>query len=234
MIVVNFKTYEQATGAKALALAKICKKVADETKVRIIAVPQLADIKSCVDVGVECWAQHVDAVEPGRHTGFVLLEDLMAAGAKGTLLNHSEHKLDWEVLKSTLVRVDGKIEVCVCAVNLEECQRVATLQPKYVAYEPTEFIGNKDLSVATERGGVIKQVVQVLAAMPIIIGAGIHSAVDVKAGLEFGAKGILVATDVVLAEDPEKDLRELALAFTSQPAAPVSPQSNTATTVSPS
>ncbi len=226
MIVVNFKTYEQATGERALALAKICRKVADETKVRIIAVPQMADLKPCVDVGVECWAQHVDAVEPGRHTAFTLLEDVMAAGARGTLLNHSEHKLDWEVLKESLVRIDNKIEVCVCAVNLQECQRVATLQPRYVAYEPAEFIGNKDLSVASERGDVIKQVVQVLSAMPIIIGAGIHSAADVKAGLEFGAKGVLVATDVVLAEDPEKSLRELALAFTTQ--------SNTATTVSPS
>ncbi len=67
--------------------------------------------------------------------------------------------------------------------------------------------------MASERGDVIKQVVDVLAGMPIIIGAGVHSAADVKAGLEFGAKGVLVATDVVLAEDPEKELRELASAF---------------------
>ena len=213
MIVVNFKTYEQATGEKAVALARLCKQVVDETKIRIVAVPQLADIRACVAVGVECWAQHVDAVDPGRHTGFVLLEDVMASGAKGTLLNHSEHKLEWEILKESLVRIDNKIEICVCAVNLPECERVATLQPRYVAYEPAEFIGNKDLSVASERGDVIKQVVEVLKGMPIIIGAGIHSGADVKAGLEFGAKGVLVATDVVLAEDPQKNLRELAMAF---------------------
>jgi len=213
MIVVNFKTYDQATGDRAVALAQICKTVGDATGVRVIAVPQAADIKACVQTGVECWAQHVDAVDPGRHTGFTLLEDVMAAGAKGTLLNHSEHKLDWEVLKNTLVRVDEKLEVCVCAVNLEECQRIATLQPKYVAYEPSEFIGNKDLSVATERGDVIKQVVEVLQGMPIIIGAGIHSPADVQAGLAFGAKGVLVATDVVLAQDPAYELNELAQAF---------------------
>lgn len=207
-----------------MVLANICRQVAGETGVRIIAAPQLADLRPCVETGAECWAQHVDAVEPGRHTGFVLLEEVLAAGAKGTLLNHSEHKLDWEVLKESLVRIDNKIEVCVCAVDLQECTRVATLRPKYVAYEPIEFIGNKDLSVASERGGVIKQVVEVLVGMPIIIGAGIHSAADVKAGLEFGAKGILVATDVVLADNPGKELRELASAF----------QSRTATTVSPS
>ncbi len=213
MIVVNFKTYEQATGEKAVALAAICKKIADETKLRIVAAPQLADLRACVQTGVECWAQHTDAVEPGRHTGYVLLESVMAAGAKGTLLNHSEHKMTWEGLKEALVRIDNKIEVCVCAVDLVECQRVATLQPKYVAYEPVEFIGNKNLSVASERGDVIKQVVEVLAAMPIIIGAGVHAAEDVKVGLGFGAKGVLVATDVVLAENPEKELRELAQAF---------------------
>lgn len=229
MIVVNFKTYSQATGDNAINLARVCKSVVDETGVRVIAVPQLADIKPCVQTGVECWAQHVDAIEPGRHTGFSLLEDVVAAGAKGTLLNHSEHKLDWEVLKESLVRIDNKIEVCVCAVNLQECQRVATLQPRYVAYEPSEFIGNKDLSVASERGDVVKQVVQVLSAMPIIIGAGIHSAADVKAGLEFGAKGVLVATSVVLAEDPHRELLELASAFVSRPT-----QSTTATKVSPS
>ena len=213
MIVVNFKTYQQSIGAAGVRLAQICKKVSDDTKVRIIAAPQLPDLKACADTGIECWAQHIDAIEPGRNTGFVSLEDIVAAGAKGTLLNHSEHKLNWEILKNTLVKLDQKLDVCVCAADLEECKRVASLIPKYVAYEPTEFIGNKDLSVASERGDVIKQVVDVLAGMPIIIGAGVHSAADVKAGLDFGAKGVLVATDVVLAEDPEKELRELASAF---------------------
>lgn len=213
MIVVNFKTYDQATGAKGVKLAQICKQVADSTGVRIVVAPQFADINACAQTGVECWAQHVDAVEPGRHTGYILLEDVKAAGAKGTLLNHSEHKLEWEVLKDTLVRIDDSLEICVCAVNLSECERVATLQPKYVAYEPTEFIGNKDLSVASERGDIIKQVVDVLKAMPVLVGAGVHSSADVKAGLGFGAKGVLVATDIVLADDPVKELTELAMAF---------------------
>lgn len=213
MIVVNFKTYPQSIGANGVKLAQICKKVSDATGVRIIVTPQLPDLKACADTGIECWTQHIDAIEPGRNTGFTSLEDVIAAGAKGTLLNHSEHKLSWDILKNTLVKLDNKLDVCVCAADLEECKRMASLVPKYVAYEPTEFIGNKDLSVASERGDVIKQVVDVLTGMPIIIGAGIHSGSDVKAGLAFGAKGVLVATDVVLSEDPEKSLTELAEAF---------------------
>jgi len=36
---------------------------------------------------------------------------------------------------------------------------------------------------------------------------------DVRVGLKLGARGILLASGVVLAEEPEKELRELAAAF---------------------
>ena len=44
MIIVNFKTYESAIGQKALELAKIHEKVAQETGVQIIVAVQPADI----------------------------------------------------------------------------------------------------------------------------------------------------------------------------------------------
>jgi len=46
-----------------------------------------------------------------------------------------------------------------------------------------------------------------------LIGAGMNSAQDVKAGLRLGVRGILLASGVVLAQDPERVLRELAGAF---------------------
>lgn len=213
MIVVNFKTYAQSTGTAAVRLAKICKKVSDETKVRVVCAVQNVDLRVCVETGAECWVQHIDAVEPGRHTGFTLLEDVLSGGAVGTLLNHSEHKLEWEILKQTLVRLDNKLEVCVCSQDVVESQKIATLRPKYVAYEPPELIASRDVSVASEKGEVIKQVVEVLGGTPVLVGAGVHSGSDVKVSLGYGAVGVLVATDVVLAEDPEKELRELAEAF---------------------
>ncbi len=213
MIVVNFKTYAQSTGTAAVRLAKICKQVSEETKVRVVCAVQTADLRDCVKTGADCWVQHIDAIEPGRHTGFTLLEDVLSGGAVGTLLNHSEHKLEWEVLKQTLVRLDNKLEVCVCSQDVVESQKFATLRLKYVAYEPSELIARRDISVASEKGEVIKQVVEVLRGTPVLVGAGVHSGNDVKASLGYGAVGVLVATDVVLADDPEKELRELARAF---------------------
>ena len=39
LIVLNFKTYDESTGDKAVALAKLCDMVAKETGAKIVAVP---------------------------------------------------------------------------------------------------------------------------------------------------------------------------------------------------
>lgn len=213
MIVVNFKTYKQGTGYKAIELARLCRAISEETKVRVVVVPQLADLRNCVETGIECWVQHVDAVDSGKNTGWVKVEDVEEIGAKGTLLNHSEHKLTDEVLKKTMDKIgDMAFEVCMCADSVEEAIKLAVLGPDYLAYEPPELIGSRDKSVATEKPEIIEQVVKVVN-VPVLIGAGVHSAEDVKVGLKLGAKGILVATDVMLADNPEEELRKLAEAF---------------------
>lgn len=215
MIVVNFKTYKEATGYKAIELARLCRTVSETTGVRIVVAPQLADLRNCVETGVDCWTQHLDPVEQGKFTGWVSVEDVEEIGARGTLLNHSEHKLTEEVLKKTMELIgDMAFEACLCADSLEEAQKIAVLGPDFIAYEPTELIGSKDKSVSTEKPELIEQIVKAVN-VPVLIGAGVHSADDVKVGLKLGAKGILVATDVVLADNPEEELRKLAEAFKS-------------------
>ena len=44
LIILNFKIYAEATGKKALELAKICEEVANETGANIIVAPQTADL----------------------------------------------------------------------------------------------------------------------------------------------------------------------------------------------
>jgi triosephosphate isomerase len=44
LILVNFKTYIEATGKRALELAKIAEKVSLETGVCIVVAPQVTDI----------------------------------------------------------------------------------------------------------------------------------------------------------------------------------------------
>jgi len=213
VIVVNFKTYREATGYKAVNLARMCRRVMDETGVRIVAVPQVADLRGCVEEGAECWVQHVDPAEQGKNTGWITMEDVEEAGAMGTLLNHSEHKLEWETLAKTMEVIAGRaFEGCICAADMTEVRKVAELKPNYIAYEPPELIGNREKSVASEKPEVIQEAVEAVP-FPILIGAGIHDPEDVKVGIRLGAKGILLATDVVLAEAPEVELRKLADAF---------------------
>lgn len=213
VIVVNFKTYKEATGYKAIDLARICKKIDLETGVRIVAVPQIADLRNCVETGVECWVQHVDPADQGKYTGWITREDVEEAGARGTLLNHSEHRLDPDTLRKTMDMIrEYAFEACICVAIPEEATMAAGLGPNYIAYEPPELIGSKDKSVASEKPEIIGQVVRSVE-VPVLIGAGVHSGEDVRVGRQMGARGILLATDIVLAEDPEKELRDLALAF---------------------
>src|SRR4030042_2907120 len=93
MIFVNFKTYEQGTGASALRLINVLEEVASETQIKIIPVIQAADIKEAVQSSkLEIWTQHVDPVEFGAYTGHVLPEAVLEDGAIGTFLNHSENR----------------------------------------------------------------------------------------------------------------------------------------------
>lgn len=218
MIAVNFKTYSQGSGEAAVKLAEVCKKISQEYQIRVIAIPQLADLTRCVQTGVECWVQHVDGELPGKNTGRVILEEVVSAGAKGTLLNHSEYRLDKEVIVKTNERIKQlpkAFELCLCAKDAEEAVELSRLAPDFVAYEPPELIGSRDRSVATEKPEVIKQVTDSVT-VAVLIGAGVHTAMDVKVGLSLGAAGILLASDIMLANDPEKELRELAEAFGSK------------------
>ena len=47
----------------------------------------------------------------------------------------------------------------------------------------------------------------------LIVGAGIKSANDVRASIEFGAVGVAVASDIVTAGDPKKEIIDLASGF---------------------
>ena len=49
MIFVNFKTYQEGTGASALSLISVLEKAAKESGIKIIPVVQAADIKEAVE-----------------------------------------------------------------------------------------------------------------------------------------------------------------------------------------
>lgn len=219
MIFVNFKTYEQGSGQKAIILVKILETVAHETQIKIIPVVQIIDAEAAISattLGV--WIQHIDPVSYGPYTGWTLPEEAVRIGVKGVFLNHSEHKFtNWDDLVKAVARChEVDLKTIVFASDTEELKKVVNLKPTYAAYEPPEFIGSTEKSVASERPEVISVSFEITkaAGVPLVVGAGIHSQEDVKKSLDLGAVGVAVATDVVKAEDPKAELLDLTHGFT--------------------
>ena len=208
---MNFKTYEEGTGEKALALAKICQEVEKETEIKIFPVVQAADIYRLASQGLTVWAQHIDDINFGPNTGLILPQAIAGAGAKGTLLNHSENKLPVEVVGSIIERTKG-LGFLVCAESLDEAQRIAEFKPDLIAYEPPELIGG-DIAVSSAKPEIISDFTREIKEIPVLVGAGIHGQEDVKKSLKLGAVGILVSSAVVLAKDQRKTLTDLAQGF---------------------
>ncbi len=218
MLFVNFKTYEEGTGENALELIRVLEEVARFSQIKIIPVVQATDIKEAVNASkLEIWTQNVDPVSFGSHTGSILPESVFEDGAVGTFLNHSERKFqDSESLKQTIERCSGiGLKTLVFASNLEELGTVSSFNPTLVAYEPPEFIGSTTTSVTSAQPDIILKAVEIAKThnLPLIVGAGIHSREDVKKALELGASGVAVATDIVKAQDPKKELLDLIEGF---------------------
>ncbi len=219
MIFVNFKTYEEGSGAKAVALTKILEEVGSLTSQKIIPVVQALDAETIINsTKLEVWIQHVDPITYGAHTGWTLPEEVSALGVRGVFLNHSEHKFeDMNALTTAVEKCKSvNLQTLIFADNIEELKKVLELTPTYVSYEPGELVGATDKSVATEKPEIIKEAAEISKAksIPLIVGAGIHVAQDVRVSVELGASGIAVATNIVKAEDPKKALLELVEGFT--------------------
>lgn len=218
MIFVNFKTYEEGSGQKAIALTKVLEEVALETQVKIIPVVQVIDAEMIIAATkLEVWVQHVDPLTYGPHTGWTLSEEVAKIGVSGVFLNHSEHKFnDFEALRTAVEKsISANLKTLVFAGNLEELKKVAELGSTYVSYEPPELIGSTTTSVTSAQPEIVSQAAVITRekGVPLIVGAGVHSREDVKKSLELGAVGVAVATDIVKAADPKKELLDLTEGF---------------------
>jgi triosephosphate isomerase (TIM) len=217
MIFVNFKTYPQGTGQNALSLTKLLEEAAHESQIKVIPVVQAADIKEIRQTStLEIWSQKVDPYEPGAHTGSTLAEAVLDDGAAGTFLNHSESRPpNFEELAkaSDRAKLVG-LKTLIFAADIKELKDISSLTPTFLAYEPPELVGSATISVAS-RPEVIKEASEIarLAGIPLIVGAGVHSADDVRKCLQEGAVGIAVASDILKSQDPKGEILELIEGF---------------------
>ena len=214
MIALNFKTYQESTGKAALKLSKICEEVSGQYGVNIIVVPQTADIHLISsEVSIPVYAQHVDGVGYGGYTGHVTAASVKAAGASGTLINHSERRLKLADIEASLVACkEAGLATIVCTNNVPTTKAAAVLLPDYVAVEPPELIGSgipvskADPDVVT---GSVEAVKKIAQDVGVLCGAGISKGEDLKAALELGTEGVLLASGIIKAPDQKKALEEL-------------------------
>ena len=212
LVVVNFKTYQTAHGASAEELALAMSGI--ETDARMIAAVSALDLAAVVAAApdLEVWCQHLDPVGFGSNTGWLHPETAIERGATGTLINHAEHKVSIEHVAMLLDQVPEGFEVCACAADVDEAMALAALVPTYVAVEPPELIGG-DTSVTSADPSIVSgtaaAVREVSDEVGILCGAGVKTGADVAKAIELGTIGVLLASGVTKAKDPQAALSGL-------------------------
>ncbi|MDQ4016050.1 MAG: triose-phosphate isomerase [Thermoproteota archaeon] len=211
-LIINFKNYEEVSADRAIKLAEATREVAEKLKIEIVVAPPqpaLALIAKKIQIPVIC--QHVDNEKMGPSTGFVVPEIAKSYGAIGSLINHSEHRIEMNSIASLVERMRklGMVSI-VCAQEPHEVVEISTLQPDFIAIEPPELIGS-GRAVSKENPAIITKSIQGAGSRSsIICGAGITDKDDVAKAMELGSRGILVASGIVKANSWEKKIAELA------------------------
>lgn len=219
IVIVNFKTYPQSVGERAVELAKTIAEVAKEKGISVAVAPQNLDLyRVASQVDIPVLAQHVDSIAPGAHTGWLLAETVKATGAVGSLINHSEHQIQSEEIEQVVRRLrELELTSVVCAKDPEVCKKVAAFKPDMVAVEPPELIGT-GRAVSKLKPEVVsdavKMVREINPEIRVLCGAGITNGEDTRIALELGAEGVLLASSVVKAADPRAAMLDVAKGIT--------------------
>ena len=214
IVILNYKTYLESSGENALELARALKSASEESGITMVAAPQAADIYRIQDqISLPIFAQHIDPITPGGHTGSNLIETLIEAGISGSLINHSENRMKLADIDEVIqLCKQHNIESCVCTNNIATSKAIATFNPDAVAVEPPELIGS-GIPVSQAQPEVVedsvKGVKSINKKIKVLCGAGISTGEDMKAALDLGADGVLLASGIVKAENPKKALLDL-------------------------
>jgi len=218
LFLLNLKAYPACLGPGAERMSRLLEEVGHAAGVAVAvapAAPDLARVAHLVQIPV--LAQHVDPIEPGAHTGFIPPEALRAAGARGSLVNHSEHPLSNRDAETTVTLLASlSLVSVVCARDVATARYLAHTKPDLLAIEPPELIGG-DRAVSTAKpevvSGTVLAVREVAPDTGVLCGAGVHDRRDVARAIELGTEGVLVASAVTRAPDPKKVLQDLLSGF---------------------
>jgi len=213
VIVLNFKTYSESVGKKAVEMAKICEKVAEQG-VDIVVAPQIPDLyRVAKSVSIPVFSQHIDGVGAGSFTGHIIAESLKENDVTGTLINHSERRLQLADTEAAIhMAKKANLTTILCTNNISTTAAGAALKPDFVAVEPPELIGSgMPVSKADPKvvSGSVEAVGRIAPNVRVLCGAGISSGEDLRAAIELGSEGVLLASGVIKAKNPEAALQDL-------------------------
>ena len=214
IVILNYKTYAESTGKNAVQLSKYVEEASEESGVSMAISPQAVDLYNIVnEVDIPVYAQHMDAVAPGGHTGSTLPEAIAESGVNGTLINHSEQRLtladiDWVVDKTKQLDLTSVL----CTNNVKTSAAVASFNPDYIAIEPPELIGS-GIPVSKANPEIVENTVneihKINKDVEVLCGAGISTGEDMKAALELGTTGVLLASGIIKADNQKDALMDL-------------------------
>ena len=214
LILINAKTFKEGMGNRAHMIANAAQLVAHESGVTIGIAPSYIDLHPlCHHFAIPVYAQHVDAYEPGAHTGHITVDAIKMAGAAGSLINHSERRITLAGIESSVRALQAlKLISVICSNNEATSAGAAALGPEYVAIEPPELIGS-GVSVSKANPDIIRRSVAAVHAInpkvKVLTGAGIQSGECVRIDVDLGTDGVLLASSVVKAKEPAAVLRDL-------------------------
>ena len=214
-IILNLKNYPEVLGEGSLRIAEAAQQASLKTGAEVIVAPPGPMVALVVSrVTIPVFSQTVGSEIGYKTTGAFLPEAVKAAGAKGTLLNHSESSRPISELKRLVPRLRGlSLKVCLCAGTTSQSVTLARLEPDYVAVEPPGLIGS-GVAVSTAKPELVSRTVSKVRGTgyrgKVLCGAGIVSGEDVERAVELGADGVLVSSSVVKARDWPSKIEELA------------------------
>ena len=200
-LVINLKNYSEISGDNSLKITEEAKNAFLSNHKDIVIAPPPSSIMALSKTKIPIVSQHVDDVPLGATTGFTVPEIVKSHGAIGSIINHSEHKIEHSQVCNLVKRLRGLDMISiVCADDLEEVEVLSQFSPDYLAIEPPELIG-KGIAVSKANPSIITDSVQVVKrispTVKVLCGAGIVDKTDVQIALELGAEGILISSGVV-------------------------------------
>lgn len=191
-------------GDDVLNLALAADQASEKYGVDIIFTTPVVDIRRVAEATkhIHVFAPHMDAIYPGRGLADILPESLVAAGAEGVMLNHTEKPLSHDLLQETIRRArEVGLSTIVCADSLADARRIAALKPDIIVAEPSELIGT-GISVGEEYVSAATAAVKdVDPEILVLTAAGISNGKDVYDTIIAGADATGSSSGVAKAQD---------------------------------